>query len=222
MKIRRIKVILKKIIGAGFVVTLTFLLVLGCIMSPQKEGTTNKVNVQKKEALVKKEEKKDTQTKPVKSTTVTANKEADKEPVEPKEENIEEAPVVVEPESVEVQAVPEPIEEEPVEVEDETPEPSEPVQEEVYIEPETMGDYVGTYSITAYTWTGNTMANREYPYVGCVASCDFALGTTLFIEGIGTFVVNDVCPSSGVIDIYMDSYEECINFGRTSANVYVQ
>ena len=81
--------------------------------------------------------------------------------------------------------------------------------------------YSGTYIITAYTWTGNTMANGEYPYVGCAASSDFPIGTTLYIEGIGTYVVNDVCPTSGVIDLYMNTYDECIQFGRKSANVYV-
>lgn len=122
---------------------------------------------------------------------------------------------------------------EPV-VAEEVIEPEKEYVEEVYIEPaaevvyeesvyiEPQGGYVGTYEITAYTWTGNTMANGEYPYYGSVASCDFALGTVLTIEGVGTFVVNDVCPSSGVIDVYMDSYDACINFGRMSANVYIQ
>lgn len=91
-----------------------------------------------------------------------------------------------------------------------TPEPSYPSSE-----------YVGTYTITAYTWTGSTMANGEYPYVGCVASCDFPLGTTICIEGVGTFVVNDVCPTSGVIDVYMNTYDECINFGCFQANVSI-
>lgn len=64
------------------------------------------------------------------------------------------------------------------------------------------------------------MANGEYPYVGCAASCDFPIGTVLVIEGIGTYVIKDVCPTSGVIDIYMNSYDECIQFGRQTANVY--
>lgn len=78
----------------------------------------------------------------------------------------------------------------------------------------------GVYSITAYTATGYPMANGEYPYVGCAASCDFPIGTVLVIEGIGTYVIKDVCPTSGVIDIYMNSYDECIQFGRQTANVY--
>ena len=80
---------------------------------------------------------------------------------------------------------------------------------------------IGSYIITAYTWTGNTMANGEYPYVGCAASSDFPIGTTLYIEGVGTYVVNDVCPTSGVIDIYMNSYDDCITFGRRNAQVYI-
>lgn len=122
---------------------------------------------------------------------------------------------------------PEVTSEPPIEV---PPEPqSEPIPEEVvtpeeeYV-PESYypsSEYVGTYTITAYTWTGNTMANGEYPYVGCVASCDFPLGTTIYIDGVGTFVVNDVCPTSGVIDVYMNSYDECINFGCFQANVSI-
>lgn len=99
------------------------------------------------------------------------------------------------------------------------------VQEKVMITEEVLepiSNYAGIYSITAYTWTGNVMANGEYPYVGCAASCDFPLGTVINIEGVGTYVVNDVCPTSGVVDLYMDSYEECITFGRLYANVYIQ
>lgn len=81
--------------------------------------------------------------------------------------------------------------------------------------------YAGSFSITAYTWTGRPMANGEYPYVGCAASCDFPLGTVLYIEGIGTFTVNDICPTSGVVDLFMNTYDECINFGRQTRNVYV-
>lgn len=80
---------------------------------------------------------------------------------------------------------------------------------------------MGVFDITAYTWTGNPMANGEYPYEGCVASCDFAIGTVLYIDGLGTYVVKDVCPTSGVVDIYMDSYNACIQFGRQYRNVYI-
>lgn len=35
--------------------------------------------------------------------------------------------------------------------------------------------FAETYEVTAYTHTGNVMANGEYPYVGAVASNDFLL-----------------------------------------------
>lgn len=92
----------------------------------------------------------------------------------------------------------------------------------VYVPEQKNGqNHVGSYQITAYTDTGYPMANGEYPYVGCAASCDFPIGTVLTIEGIGTYVIKDVCPTSGVIDIYMTSYDECIQFGRRTANVYI-
>lgn len=165
--------------------------------------------------IVMKETKNDVgtanKTKETKQTNKEKSTESKQEP-SVSETNIPAEPVVAE----------EVIEPEKEYVEEVYIEPAAEVvyQEPVYIEPQ--GGYVGTYEITAYTWTDNTMANGEYPYYGSVASCDFALGTTLYIEGVGTFVVNDVCPSSGVIDVYMDSYDACINFGRMSANVYIQ
>ena len=57
--------------------------------------------------------------------------------------------------------------------------------------------------------------------MGCAASSDFPIGTTIYIENIGTYIIKDVCPTSGVIDLYMNTYDECINFGRRTANVYV-
>ena len=97
-----------------------------------------------------------------------------------------------------------------------TPEPEteDTTEESLYIN-------MGVFDITAYTWTGNPMANGEYPYEGCVASCDFAIGTVLYIDGLGTYVVKDRCPTSGVVDIYMDSYNACIQFGRQYRNVYI-
>lgn len=96
---------------------------------------------------------------------------------------------------------------------DPIPETEPPIEEEYTC--------VGTFDITAYTWTGNPMANGEYPYEGCVASWDFPLGTVLYIDGLGTYVVKDRCPTSGVVDIYMDSYDACIQFGRQYRMVYV-
>lgn len=81
-------------------------------------------------------------------------------------------------------------------------------------------NYAETYEVTAYTHTGSVMANGEYPYVGAVASNDFPLGTVLNING-SNYVVKDRMAYGGVIDIFVDSYDEAINFGRQYLEVYV-
>lgn len=85
-------------------------------------------------------------------------------------------------------------------------------------------EYAGNYELTAYTWTGNTCADGIYPCEGVtVASNDPALWhKTIYIDGYGIFYVHDTGGmSSNVIDIYMDSYEACVQFGRQSADVYI-
>ena len=76
--------------------------------------------------------------------------------------------------------------------------------------------------LTAYTHTGNPMANGEYPYVGAVASNDYALGTVLSINGSHYVVKDRMAPGiHGVIDIFVNSYDEAIEFGRQYGEVYV-
>ena len=86
-------------------------------------------------------------------------------------------------------------------------------------------EYVGDYELTAYTWTGNTCADGIYPKSGVtVASNDPKLWhKNICIEGYGVFYVHDTGGmSKNVIDIYMDSREECIQFGRKkNVAVYV-
>ena len=82
--------------------------------------------------------------------------------------------------------------------------------------------FIGTYQLTAYTHTGNPMANGQMPYVGAVACNSLPLGTVIYIEGYGNFVVCDRGGmGGGIIDIFMNTYEECIQFGRRSANIYI-
>lgn len=77
------------------------------------------------------------------------------------------------------------------------------------------GSYAGTFELTAYEWTGYPMANGEYPYYGACASNYFALGTVLYIEGYGTFVVKDRGGmADNVIDIYLGDPDACWEFGR--------
>jgi len=84
--------------------------------------------------------------------------------------------------------------------------------------------YYACYQLTAYCATGNPCADGTYPSVGyTVASNDPNLWHKwICIEGYGNYYVHDTGGmSSNVIDVFMGSYGECINFGRRSANIYI-
>ena len=76
--------------------------------------------------------------------------------------------------------------------------------------------------VSAYTHSGGVMANGQYPYVGAVASDDLPLGTTVIINGY-TYVVADRFGGgyADMIDIFVDSEEEAIQFGRQYLDVTV-
>lgn len=77
-------------------------------------------------------------------------------------------------------------------------------------------------SVSAYTHTGNVMANGEYPYVGAVASDDLPLGTKVRVNG-QEYVVKDRFGGGYTdrLDIFMDTYNEAIEFGRQWLNVEI-
>ena len=84
--------------------------------------------------------------------------------------------------------------------------------------------YYGYFELTAYTWTGNPCADGVYPSSGYTCACnDPGLWHHwIYIEGYGTLYVHDTGGmASNVIDIYMDSYDACIQFGRRTANIYI-
>ena len=81
--------------------------------------------------------------------------------------------------------------------------------------------YLGALSSTAYTYTGHNMANGEKPYEGAVACNLVPIGTKLYIEGYGYFVVKDRIGHSSQLDIFMDTYDECIQYGRRTIKVYI-
>ena len=83
--------------------------------------------------------------------------------------------------------------------------------------------YLGEYELTAYEWTGYRCANGNYPTCNYTVACNsLPLGTQIFIEGMGTYVVEDRGGmSDNVIDVYMGDYDTCIQFGRRSAKVYI-
>lgn len=86
------------------------------------------------------------------------------------------------------------------------------------------GEYIGEFELTAYTHTGNACKDGVYPCAGVTVACnDQRLWhKTIRIEGYGDFYVHDTGGmSKNVVDIFMDSYDECIQFGRRSASVYI-
>ena len=85
------------------------------------------------------------------------------------------------------------------------------------------GTYLGTYQLTAYEWTGSPCANGNYPTCSYTVACNsLPLGTKIYIEGYGTYVVEDRGGmGNNVIDIYMGDVSTCLQFGRRSANVYI-
>lgn len=106
--------------------------------------------------------------------------------------------------------------------------PLEVVDEEIDLDeanelPEASRTFLGSYELTAYEWTGNPCANGNYPSCGYTVACNsLALGTRIYIEGYGEYVVEDRGGmADNVIDIYMGDYDTCIQFGRQTANVYL-
>lgn len=99
----------------------------------------------------------------------------------------------------------------------------EPIEEVTEVQNENGYTYLGYYELTAYCPTGNPCANGNYPTVGYTVACNsLALGTRIYIEGYGEYVVEDTGGmGGGVIDIFMGTYDECIQFGRQGANVYI-
>ena len=85
------------------------------------------------------------------------------------------------------------------------------------------GDFIGNYQLTAYIATGNRCASGVYPQVNHTVACNsLPLGTKIYIEGYGQFVVEDTGGmGSSVIDIFVSDYYSAIQFGRRSAEVYI-
>lgn len=78
---------------------------------------------------------------------------------------------------------------------------------------------------TAYTWTGNRTATGTWPSRGTVAVDPrvIPLGSELYVEGYGPAVAADTGGDikGQRIDLYMESYEEAIQFGRHQVLVEV-
>jgi len=99
----------------------------------------------------------------------------------------------------------------------------EEATEETTEEEQPSMTYLGVYELTAYEWTGSPCANGNYPTLNyTIASNTIPMGSRVYIEGLGDYVVEDRGGMAGnVIDVYMGDYWTCIQFGRQTANVYI-
>lgn len=79
-----------------------------------------------------------------------------------------------------------------------------------------------TMNVSAYTHSGNVMANGQYPYVGAAASDDLPLGTKVLVNG-KVYTIADRFGGGycNRLDLFMDTYEEAIEFGRQWLNVKI-
>lgn len=84
---------------------------------------------------------------------------------------------------------------------------------------------VMTMEATAYTHTGNPTATGIYPYRGIVAVDPkvIPLGSKLYVEGYGYCEAQDTggAIKGDRIDIFLDTKEECFQWGRRLVQVYV-
>ncbi len=81
---------------------------------------------------------------------------------------------------------------------------------------------------TAYTHTGHKTATGVVPYVGMIAvnPKQIPYGTRLYVEGYGYGVAGDTGgfrhTSRFQIDLFMDTYDECMDWGRKNdVKVYI-
>ena len=85
-------------------------------------------------------------------------------------------------------------------------------------------EQLGTWRITAYTWTGYPCANGNYPSDGYTIACNsLDFGTKVYIDGIGFRTVEDRGPSwlgSEWCDVYMSSYSACVQWGSQQRKVW--
>ncbi len=87
--------------------------------------------------------------------------------------------------------------------------------------------YVNSYTVeaTAYTWTGNRTATGTWPKVGTIAvdPKTIPLGSKVYIEGYGFAVAEDTggLIKNFIIDLYMDTEQACLSWGRRSTTLYI-
>ena len=83
---------------------------------------------------------------------------------------------------------------------------------------------LGTWRITAYTWTGNPCANGQYPTEGYTVACNaLPFGTKVYIDGVGFRTVEDTdggAMGNEWIDLYLGDYNSCVQWGDQIRKVW--
>lgn len=78
---------------------------------------------------------------------------------------------------------------------------------------------------TAYTYTGNRTATGVEPRVGLIAVDPdvIPLGSTVYVEGYGYAVAADTggAIKGQTVDVFFNTFRECINWGRRQVQIYV-
>lgn len=84
--------------------------------------------------------------------------------------------------------------------------------------------YIGNWVISAYEWTEpqNACANGNMPtpWYTCALN-GYPFGTTVYIDGLGYFVNEDICGTPGRLDIFLGDVEDCKQFGIQNHEVYI-
>ncbi|MDO4582255.1 MAG: 3D domain-containing protein [Bacillota bacterium] len=78
---------------------------------------------------------------------------------------------------------------------------------------------------TAYTWTGNRTATGTWPKIGTIAvdPSFIPLGSKVYVVGYGFATAEDTggAIKNNIIDLYMDTEQDCIQWGRRNIIMYV-
>lgn len=85
--------------------------------------------------------------------------------------------------------------------------------------------YLGVFELTAY-YMGTRTATGTTPTPNRTIAVDpkvIPYGKKVYIEGYGTYIAEDCggAVKGKIIDIYMKGYDNCIQFGRRKAKVYL-
>ena len=90
---------------------------------------------------------------------------------------------------------------------------------------ELKGEYLGEFELTAYCITGTTATGTHTTADRTIAVDPkiISYGQEVYIEGYGTYIAEDCggAVKGNIIDIYIPGYQNCVNFGRRAAKVYL-